>query len=92
MLDPERDNEYVFVLQATAATRRRKPGRDMSNRRVHLGRTATPVLAPIMENGVEPVVPTRADLVVGYLEVLLAPEVHTAERQHTAQEADDKMG
>lgn len=54
--------------------------------RVHLGRTASPVLAAVVEHGVKSVVPTRAVLVLIYLEVLLATEVHTAERQQTAEE------
>ena len=83
-LDADRNNEHVFIY--TANNRRhvqKKTCRGMSIRRVHLVRTATPVLAPVMENGVEPVVSARADLVLGYLEVLLAPEVHAAETQQT---------
>lgn len=53
----------------------------------YLGRTATPVFAPIMENGVESVVPTRGIVVVGYLEVLLAPEVNTAESKDSSRGA-----
>lgn len=77
MLDPEPNSEHVFIYTANNSCHvQNNTGRGMPSRRVHLIRTATPVFAPVMENGVEPVVPARADLVLGYLEVLLAPEVH----------------
>lgn len=63
---------------------------------------APPVLATVVEDRVEPVVPAGVTLVFRHYEVLLAPEVHTAERNiagkrgnaaqqaHSTREREDK--